>query len=174
MTYPTMEKENNMSKFKVGDYVRLKSFGGGQAQQVMKVQNPEKPYPTYTLGDGSFHLGSNLKFAHRNLDTEDPHSEIKSDGGPSSYYDFLPKWKTWNDFADYKSSKQWQEHSFHLGNVGKVLCRWGDKSGTTKSYDAKKIVYSGLRVLMMLEGSKTVREYLQRLLDDPQFKESDP
>ena len=95
---------------------------------------------------------------------------VESDGGPSSYYDFPPDWKTWNDFADYKATKQWKEHSFHLGNVGKVLCRWGDKAGTTKSYDARKIIYSGLRVLLMLEGGQDVRSYLESLLEDPQFK----
>jgi hypothetical protein len=95
---------------------------------------------------------------------------VESDGGPSSYYDFPVDWKTWNDFADYKATKQWKEHSFHLGNVGKVLCRWGDKAGTTKSYDARKLIYSGLRVLLMLEGGQNVRSYLESLLEDPQFK----
>jgi len=94
---------------------------------------------------------------------------ISSDGGPSDYYDFQEGWKTWNDFADSKSSTQWKEHSFHLGNVGKVLCRWGDKSGTSRAYDARKIVYSGLRILMMLCGKDEVKAYLRRLLDDPQF-----
>jgi len=96
---------------------------------------------------------------------------IESDGGPSSYYDFEPEWKTWNDFADYKAQAQWKEHSFHLGNVGKSICRWGDKGGTTKSYDARKIVYSGLRVLMMLEGKKDVRKYLDDLRENPQFSD---
>ena len=97
--------------------------------------------------------------------------ECVSDGGPSAYYDFHSGWSTWNDFADYKAAKQWKEHSFHLGNIGKVLCRWGDKSGTTKNYDARKVVYSGLRVLLMLEGKESVRNYLESLLDDGQFKE---
>jgi len=96
---------------------------------------------------------------------------IESDGGPSAYYDFEPTWKTWNDFADYKSKAQWKEHSFHLGNVGKSICRWGDKGGTTKAYDARKIVYSGLRVLMMLEGKDAVTKYLEALLNDQQFKQ---
>lgn len=96
---------------------------------------------------------------------------IASDGGPSAYYDFHAGWRTWNDFADYKATQQWKEHSFHLGNVGKVLCRWGDKSGTSKSYDSRKIVYSGLRVLLMLEGKENVRTYLKDLLEDNQFKD---
>jgi hypothetical protein len=97
--------------------------------------------------------------------------ECVSDGGPSAYYDFHSGWSTWNDFADYKAAKQWKEHAFHLGNIGKVLCRWGDKSGTTKNYDARKVVYSGLRVLLMLEDKESVRKYLESLLEDGQFKE---
>jgi hypothetical protein len=48
--------------------------------------------------------------------------------------------------------------------------RWGNKGGTTKEYDARKIIYSALRVLQMLKGKDEVRRYLQSLLDDPQFK----
>lgn len=96
--------------------------------------------------------------------------KINSDGGPSNYYDFQPDWITWNDLADYKSKAQWKEHSFHLGNIGKAIFRWGEKNGTTKTYDAKKIVYSALRVLLMLEGKKAVKDYLELLLKDEQFK----
>ena len=99
-----------------------------------------------------------------------PSQGTTSDGGPSSYYDFHEVWQTWNDFADFKATHQWKEHSFHLGNIGKVLCRWGDKSGTTKGYDVRKIIYSGLRVLLMLEGKENVRTYLEDLLKDRQFK----
>ena len=95
---------------------------------------------------------------------------IQSDGGPSEYYDFDSGWKTWNDFADYKAKHQWKEHSFHLGNIGKSICRWGDKGGTSKEYDTRKIIYSGLRILLMLKGKEAVRTYLKNLLDDPQFK----
>jgi hypothetical protein len=94
---------------------------------------------------------------------------IKSTGGPSDYYDFPKGWKTWNDLADYKSQKQWREHSFHLGNIGKAIYRWGEKSGTTRTYDAKKIVYSGLRVLMMLEGKEATLAYLKELVENEQF-----
>lgn len=95
---------------------------------------------------------------------------IVSDGGPSTYYDFQRDWKTWNDFADHKAKEQWKEHAFHLGNIGKSICRWGDKKGTTKSYDARKIIYSGLRVLLMLEGKESVQDYLKELSEDEQFR----
>ena len=97
---------------------------------------------------------------------------INSDGGPSEYYDFQKGWNTWNDINDYKAKNQWLEYSFHLGNIGKVLMRWGDKEGTSLQYDTKKIIYSGCRILMMMVGVEETRAYLQKLLDDPQFKGS--
>jgi hypothetical protein len=97
-------------------------------------------------------------------------SKVTSDGGPAPYYDFPPDWNTFNDFLEYKSVNQWKGYSFHLGNIGKAICRWGDKGGTTETYDAKKIIYSGCRVLKMMVGTEKLREYLQSLLDDDQFK----
>lgn len=96
--------------------------------------------------------------------------KIKSDGGPSTYYDFKDDWVTWNDLADYKSANQWGKYSFHLGNIGKALMRWGDKKGTSPNYDARKIVYSGLRVLVMMEGKARVQQYLDNLREDKQFR----
>ena len=116
----------------------------------------------------SIFVDDNGKVIKDNL--EDTTSKVVSDGGPSKYYDFLNGWQTWNDLADYKSVKQWKEHSFHLGNIGKAIFRWGEKDGTSKTYDAKKIVYSGLRVLLMLEGKDKVEKYLTDLLKDRQFK----
>lgn len=99
---------------------------------------------------------------------EEP-KEISSDGGPANYYDFPEKWKTLNDLMDGKAKTQWHEHSFHLGNICKAVFRWGEKKGTTKNYDARKIVYSGLRVLLMLEGKQSVQKYLKELIEDEQF-----
>ena len=96
--------------------------------------------------------------------------EKTSDGGPSDYYDFPSSWNTLNDYIEYKSDKQWGVDSFHWGNVTKALCRWGDKSGTSLPYDAKKVIYSACRVLARLSGKEKLRKYLQELLDDPQFK----
>lgn len=100
-------------------------------------------------------------------------NKIKSDGGPAGYYDFPESWKTFNDFIEGKSQTQWLGFSFHLGNIGKALCRWGDKDGTSIEYDAKKIIYSGVRVLKMIIGVEATRLYLFRLLDDPQFRKPD-
>lgn len=92
-----------------------------------------------------------------------------SDGGPSSYYDFLPGWVTFNDFMEHKAVHQWGGFALHLKDIGKALCRFGVKEGTTQSYDARKIVYSGLRLLIMLEGRDAAAAELKRLAADPQF-----
>lgn len=94
----------------------------------------------------------------------------KSDGGPSSYYDFPPDCTTWNDFLEHKAKTQWGAYSLHMKDVGKALCRFGAKAGTEDEYDMRKIVYSGARMIVMKSGKAAAREYLQRLLDDPQFR----
>ena len=94
---------------------------------------------------------------------------VKSDGGPSSYYDFEPNWKTWNDFAEYKAIHQWGAYSLHFKDVGKLMCRFGAKDGTSQEYDLNKGVYSFLRMKEMHRRG-SAREYLLRLLDDPQFQ----
>lgn len=95
---------------------------------------------------------------------------VESDGGPSSYYDFQPGWVTFNDFMEHKASSQWGGFALHLKDVGKAICRFGVKAGTSNAYDARKIIYSGLRLLGMIEGKESMRMELQKLLDDPQFK----
>lgn len=121
---------------------------------------------------GGFLKGSRV-FLEEDVDPGEPYQKekIKSDGGPSDYFDFPASWTTFNDFIEYKSEAQWGKFSFHLGNIGKALCRWGDKDGTSIEYDAKKIIYSGVRILKMIVGVQKTRDYLQRLLDDPQFKD---
>ena len=95
--------------------------------------------------------------------------KIKSDGGPSGYFD-LRNGGTLNDELEHKGDTQWLGDSFHLGNVVKLAWRWGVKSGTEKSYDANKLIYSGARLYMKYAGVASLRKTLQRLLDDPQFQ----
>ena len=99
--------------------------------------------------------------------------KIKSDGGPSAYYDFPKGAITLNDLIEHKSDTQWLGDSFHLSNITKAAWRWGDKEGTTKEYDARKFIYSGCRLLMKYAGVSAVRKTLQDMLDDPQFQERD-
>jgi len=91
----------------------------------------------------------------------------KPDGGPAEYYDFPEGALTLNDLIEYK------DMSFHLGNIFKACWRWGEKEGTSKEYDARKIIYSGARLLKQLVGVEELRNTLERMLDDPQFKEKD-
>lgn len=91
--------------------------------------------------------------------------EIKSDGGPAQYYDFPPNAITLNDLIEHKGM------DFHRGNIFKACWRYGTKSGITKEYDARKIIYSGARILMQLVGVSELRNTLQKMLDDPQFQE---
>ena len=94
-------------------------------------------------------------------------------GGPSLYYDMpYATWVTTNDQMEYLAEHKWGKYAIHLKDIFKGLCRWGDKQGTTPSYDTRKIIYYGLRVLMMLEGKANLQQYLSDLKNDPQFKES--
>ena len=95
---------------------------------------------------------------------------VTSTGGPSSYYDFDANWTTFNDFMEHKAKTQWGPHSLHLKDVGKAVCRFGVKEGTSDAYDARKIIYSGLRLLGMIEGNEAMRKELEVLLSDKQFK----
>jgi hypothetical protein len=103
-------------------------------------------------------------------DDIDAFTHTKSDGGPSSYYDFKPEWVTFNDFMESKAETQWGAYALHFKDIGKALCRFGLKAGTSDAYDVRKIIYSGLRLLVMMEGRESVAKELQRLADDPQFK----
>ena len=97
-------------------------------------------------------------------------NKVKPTGGPSSYYDFpYSEWITTNDQMEYLAEHKWGKFGIHLKDIFKGLCRWGDKDGTSVEYDAKKIIYYGVRVLRMLVGVEKTREYLQTLLDDKQF-----
>tara|TARA_R110002153_G_scaffold98480_1_gene233505 strand:+ start:484 stop:888 length:405 start_codon:yes stop_codon:yes gene_type:complete len=97
-----------------------------------------------------------------------------SSGGPSSYYDMpFSTFKTTNCQMEYLAENKWGKYGIHLKDIFKGLCRWGDKAGTNSVYDSKKVIYYGTRVLMMLVGVNETREYLQELLDDQQFEESE-
>lgn len=101
------------------------------------------------------------------LDTPD-----KPTGGPSSYYDLFDgvRIDTSNDIIELLATKVWLAHACHFKDIFKACVRWGGKDGTSKGYDARKIVYSGLRLLLMVEGRGAVAKYLKELAADKQFK----
>ena len=92
-------------------------------------------------------------------------------GGPSTYYDMPYRdWVTTNDQMEWLAEHKWGKFAIHLKDIFKGLCRWGDKHGTDLAYDAKKIIYYGCRVYMMLAGRKALQDYLTELKDDKQFQ----
>lgn len=117
------------------------------------------------VGDGYCETSEFYRTDEHIKDMIERATEIKSDGGPAQYYDFPAKAITLNDLIEHK------EMDFHRGNIFKACWRYGTKSGTTKEYDARKIIYSGARILMQLVGVTELRKTLQKMLDDPQFQE---
>ena len=99
--------------------------------------------------------------------------KIKTDGGSASYYDApFQDFTTVNDMIDYYSKNFWGWRSYIFKDIVKAVTRFGRKEGTDESYDAKKIIYYGCRLLMSVTDKSTTRKYLQQLLDDKQFKEN--
>lgn len=71
-------------------------------------------------------------------------SKIKSDGGSTNYYDVPEGTKDLGDLVEYKNM------NFNVGNIFKAAYRLGEKEGTDKSYDLKKIIYFAQRELNRL------------------------
>lgn len=102
---------------------------------------------------------------------EEKVTQTKQDGGPSSYYDHpFKEWTTVNDMVEYFSQKLWGSESWIFKDILKAVTRWGEKEGTTKDYDARKIIYYGLRLLRVVSGKKAVADYLKELSNNEQFK----
>lgn len=97
-------------------------------------------------------------------------SKVPSDGGPSSYYDFEAGWVTLNDMMEHLAKTRWLEFSLHLKDAMKACMRFGGKAGTEPAYDARKMVYSGLRLIVMIDGKAAAARYLETLTLDPQFR----
>lgn len=94
----------------------------------------------------------------------------KPDGGVAAYYDLPPNAVTLNDLIEFKAYTQWLGDTAHLFNIFKAAWRWGIKDGTSKEYDSRKFIYSGARLLMRHAGVQSLRDTLQKMLDDPQFQ----
>jgi hypothetical protein len=101
--------------------------------------------------------------SERTKSTTAPH------GGPSDYYDFDKGFCTANDIMEFLASDRWLGDALHMKDIFKACFRWGKKEGTSKEYDAKKIIYSAARLLRQYSGQEEMRAYLQSLLDDKQF-----
>lgn len=69
----------------------------------------------------------------------------KSDGGSTSYYELPPEARELNDLIEYK------DMSFALGNIFKACWRLGEKDGTSRLYDLRKIRYFADRLIALEE-----------------------
>ena len=93
-----------------------------------------------------------------------------SDGGPSGYYNFPEGMRTLNDLMEFLAKNRWGATSLHFKDIVKAAFRFGSKKGTDEAYDIKKIVYSGLRLLIMTNGFGETEDFINHLSKDPQFQ----
>ena len=189
-----LQKGREMAKvkeFEVGD--RVKNVGSGYTKELGPNKGQYVDYGTVVnLLDGALHGGLEVAFDDTfgealycdegNVEhvltapvsgKTDSVEGVSLTGGPAKYYDLPYKeWDTTNDMGEYLAKKRWKEYSLHFKDILKALVRFGAKGGTTQQYDIEKIIYSGCRAMIMLSGKTETRDYLNKLLDDPQFKES--
>lgn len=167
-------------KFKVGDKVicRLTSCNVSVVlDEVGTVKDVEYDYSRdqFTYGVLFGTLSQTCYEDSDGMEAVKPQDSVnhpsQNTGGPATYYD-LPfwEWQTLNDMLEHLAVKQWGAYSLHFKDMAKALVRFGVKTGTSKEYDIEKMIYSGCRAMVMLSGKESLREYLKRLLDDPQFK----
>ena len=158
---------------KVGDVVFYKEGNGSSLYRISKIVGNQ-------YYSNCARLGERLPYWQFAVKTVAPSSELTKTetpttktGGPAKYYDYpFKNWVTVNDMIDYLSQKQWGWRSYIFKDILKACFRWGQKEGTTEIYDAEKIVYYGVRLLLSVSDIKSVREYLQTILDDEQFKDN--
>ena len=76
-----------------------------------------------------------------------------SDGGSTqSYYGFPRNSRDIGDLIDFK------DMNYNIGNIFKACYRLGEKQGTSKAYDLRKIMFFATRELEKLEGSSTAQQ----------------
>lgn len=167
--YKPYEGDPFVHVFGTGDRVMV-----SHSQELGHIQTVYKNAGTPTFYDVLLDGGQLVRYGSLSLEyipeEQGETSVTKSDGGPSSYYDFDPGWNTFNDFMEHKAITQWGGYSLHLKDLMKAGCRFGTKEGTTDAYDARKMIYSALRLLGMIEGHDAMREELEKLLKDKQFE----
>lgn len=165
------EKVWARDKFKVGDVVKFKDgkrFSGGDMFDIIREPNLHETTesPNIVWVKNGWIYANRVELVPKSLGDGD----VKV----GSYYNFPFKdWFTVNDMLDYMSQKQWGWRSYIFKDIVKACFRFGRKEGTTEVYDAEKIIYYGTRLLMSVSDKATARKYLQQLLDDKQFKESE-
>jgi len=168
-------------KYKVGDTVTILDNSSGHRYDIgslldiISINKSDSLYcgPVdddgidWSFDDEDCALAWNGSAEDKTTDT----TQVKPHGGATAYYDMpFADWCTSNDMIEYLAEHKWGRYGVHLKDIFKGLCRWGDKEGTTVEYDTRKTIYYGCRVLKMIVGTTKMRQYLQELLDDKQFK----
>ena len=161
------EKVWARDEFKVGDVVKRKdgkSFSDGNLFNTIREPMLDETYQSHSIVwvKGGWISANQVELV------------VATEAKIGNYYNFPFKdWTTVNDMLDYMSQKQWSWRSYIFKDIIKACFRFGQKEGTTEVYDAEKIIYYGVRLLMSVSDKTTALNYLQQLLDDKQFKESD-
>lgn len=160
---------------KVGDVVQYHLFGkqatGGE-REITSINKKGKYFANVNGSSEQYECANTRNWSMVRRASSAP-VDSKPSGGPSAYYDFpFKNWVTVNDMIEYLSEKQWGKQSWIFKDIVKACTRWGSKDGTTYSYDAKKIIYYGSRLLMSVTDKPTLRAYLLELLNDKQFQEN--
>ena len=75
-------------------------------------------------------------------------SKHKSDGGSTDYYHIPEGTRDLDDLIALKKM------SFRMGNIFKACYRLGQKEGTHREYDLRKIIFFAQRELEMVEKEK--------------------
>lgn len=143
------------------------SYDDDDRRALRAIKSPQKEV-TITYGDSGMWIDGKWK-SYDIAEAAKTPNKTKSDGGASSYYDFPAGATTLNDVMEDLATNRWHGDSLHLKDIFKAAWRWGEKEGTTKAYDARKIIYYGARLLMLYAGVQALRDTLQSMLDDKQF-----
>lgn len=153
-----------MNEFKVDDSVLVELEPGAPFVEAV-VKGSYNNYDRYCV-----RVKATGEVAYRGSAYVKALPKTKPLGGPSGYYDLPFKdWVTLNDMMEHLADKGWKpSETLHLKEVLKASTRWGHKKGTSKEYDSRKIVYSGLRLLTLSGGD--AQSFLKDLMEDPQFK----
>ncbi len=68
------------------------------------------------------------------------------EGWSTNYYELPPNARELQDLIEFK------QMNFSIGNIFKASYRMGDKDGTSKAYDLRKIIWFAERELRRLEN----------------------
>ena len=134
-------KDIDGREIRPGDWVEVVEarpgfFKARTVHRVVRVNGPELVSFDHT--GGFWWCASRFRLSSRD-------QAVESDGGSTSYYE-LPA-----DARELSDLIEAQGMSYTIGNIFKACWRYGKKSGTSRLYDAKKILYFAQRLVALEE-----------------------